>query len=190
MVIATGAGKLTLHEFIGLVERHPERKYRLDAAGGIVEMSPGWVHGKLQFRIGKLLDRWLERGALPGYAVGTEVLHDLDGWLCIPDVVVQLDEAEPFPRVAPRLAVEIRSESNPRAELRAKARRYLEHGTQMVWLVYPETRALELYCAGAAMQTLSGDEVIAGGAALPRLRLAVNEIFPQPPRANETQRRP
>jgi len=104
MVIATGAGKLTLHEFIGLVERHPERKYRLDAAGGIVEMSPGWVHGKLQFRIGKLLDRWLERGALPGYAVGTEVLHDLDGWLCIPDVSVLPLVGEPYPRVAPRLA--------------------------------------------------------------------------------------
>ena len=83
--------------------------------------------------------------------------------------------------MAPLVAVEIRSESNTRSEMRAKARRYLERGTQMVWLVYPESRTVELYRADAAMQTLSGDDVIEGSATLPGLRVAVSEIFQPPP---------
>ncbi len=48
----------------------------------------------------------------------------------------------------------------------------------MVWLVDPETRSLELHQADAAPQTLSGDEVIEGGATLPGFRAAVNKLFP------------
>ena len=183
MAVAISEKKLSLHEFIGLVERNPDRKFKLTAAGAAVDMSPSWMHSKLQLRIGKLLDNWMERGGLSGYAVGTEPTHDLDGWLCIPDVAIQLDGADPYPREAPLVSVEIRSESNTRSELRAKARRYLEQGTQVVWLVYPESRTVELYRADAAMQTLSGDDVIEGGATLPGLRVAVSEIFP-PPRAD------
>ena len=51
----------------------------------------------------------------------------------------------------------------------------------MVWLVYPESRTVELYRADAAMQTLSGDDVIEGSATLPGLRVAVSEIFQPPP---------
>ena len=181
MAVAISEKKLSLHEFIGLVEQYPDRKFKLNAAGDAVEMSPSWMHGKLQLKIGKLLDNWLEDGGLPGYAAGTETMHDLGGWLCIPDVAIQLDTADPFPREAPLVAVEIRSESNTRSEMRAKARRYLERGTQMVWLVYPESRTVELYRADAAMQTLSGDDVIEGSATLPGLRVPVSEIFQPPP---------
>ena len=184
MAVAISEKKLSLHEFIGLVEQYPDRKFKLNAAGDAVEMSPSWMHGKLQLKIGKLLDDWLEDGGLPGYAVGTEPTHDLDGWLCIPDVAIQLDGADPYPREAPLVSVEIRSESNTRSELRAKARRYLEQGTKMVWLVYPESRTVELYHTGEAMQALSGDAIIEGGATLPGLRVAVSEIFPPPPGAD------
>ena len=180
MAVAISENKLSLHEFIGLVEKYPDRKFKLNAAGDAVEMSPGWMHGKLQLKIGMLLGNWLEGGGLPGYAAGTEPTHDLGGWLCIPDVAIQLDTADSFPREAPLVAVEIRSESNTRSELRAKARRYLEQGTQMVWLVYPETRRIELYRADTAMQTLSGDDVIEGGTTLPGFQVSVSEIFPLP----------
>ena len=82
-------------------------------------------------------------------------------------------DSEAIPVHAPLVAVEVRSESNTRRELRAKARRYLAQGTQMVWLVYPETRALELYRADVTMQTLSGADVIEGGATLPGFRVSV-----------------
>ena len=174
------AGDVTMDEFIALVERDPERHYKFDARGDVIEVLPKWEHGSTQGEIITLLKLWLRSGALPGYGAATEVAHEIDGWRCRPDVAVQPGDCDPIPREAPLLAVEIRSESNTRGDLRAKAACYLERGTRMVWLVYPETRTLELYRAGEAMQTLSGGAVIEGGATLPGFRAAVNELFPPP----------
>ena len=85
-----------------------------------------------------------------------------------------------IPREAPLLAVEIRSDSNTWRELRAKAARYLTHGTQMVWLVDTDARSLELHRADAPPQTLRGDDLIDGGATLPGFRLPVSDLFPDP----------
>ena len=182
MAVPVRERKLTLEAFLELERRHPGRRFKPDADGAVIEMSPSWLHSRLQLRIGKLLDEWLEAGGLTAYAVGTEATHDLEGWLCIPDVAIQLERAEPYPRVAPLLAVEIESRSNTRSDLRAKALRYLERGTAMVWLVYPESRSVELYRSNEAMETLAGEDLLEGGATLPGFRVKVGELFPPLPR--------
>ena len=79
MAVAISEKKLSLHEFIGLVEQYPDRKFKLNAAGDAVEMSPSRSHGILQGWICGLLQGWLSPGVLPGYWAGTEITHDLDG---------------------------------------------------------------------------------------------------------------
>ncbi|MCY3718291.1 MAG: Uma2 family endonuclease [Anaerolineaceae bacterium] len=180
MAVAISEKRLSLQEFLELEERYPERRFKPAANGAIIEMSPSRSHGFLQGDILEILRNWLRTGALPGYWAGTEIIHDLDGWLCVPDVAVLPLEGEDYPRQAPLLAVEIESRSNPRRELRAKAARYLQRGTPVVWLVYPESRSLEIHRAGEAAQTLSGGDVLEGGAALPGFRANVSEIFPPP----------
>ena len=180
MVSAISEKKLSLHEFLELEERYPERRFKPDANGAVIETSPSRSHGFLQGDLVELIRSWLRTGALPGYGAGTEITHNLDGWLCVPDVAVLALEGEDYPREAPLLAVEIQSKSNTRSDLRAKAARYLEHGAPMVWLVYPETRTLELYRVGEAMQTLGGEAVIEGATTLPGFRAAVSDIFPPP----------
>ncbi len=172
------ASRMTMDEFVALVERNPERHYKFDARGDLVEMSPKVIHGAVQGAVVTLLRNWLNGGALFGYWAVTEVAHQLEQWRCRPDVALVRDDSEPIPVMAPLLAVEIRSESNPRRELRAKAVRYLEHGARMVWLVYPETRSLEICRPDEDLQTLSGEDVIEGGATLPGFRASVSELFP------------
>ena len=167
-----------LERYLQLVRRHPGKKFGFNSMGEIVEMPPSWLHSRKQARVAVLLAVWLDAGGLPGYDVGTEPLHNLDGWYCQPDVAIQRTSADPnVPTEAPLLAVEVHSRSNTRSELEAKAARYLEHGTQMVWLIYPRTQSLELHVADGPPQTLRGDDIIDGNTTLPGFRIHVREIF-------------
>ncbi|MCY4525692.1 MAG: Uma2 family endonuclease, partial [Anaerolineaceae bacterium] len=163
MAVPVSEKKLSLGQFLELEEQHPERRFKPAANGAVIEMSPSRSHGFVQGNICGILLNWLKSEALSGYGAGTEITHDLDGWLCVPDVAVLPVEGEDYPREAPLLAVEIESKSNTRSELRAKAGRYLEHGARMVWLVYPETRSLEICRPGEELQTLSGADLVEGG---------------------------
>ena len=84
---------------------------------------------------------------------------------------------EEIPTIAPLVAVEIKSNSNTYKDLRAKARKYLEHGTAMVWLVYPGRRFVEVYQANADDQVLFDTDMLDGGEVLPGFTLAVKELF-------------
>ena len=179
MAVPVRERKLTLEAFLDLERRYPERRFKPDAEGAVIEMSPSRSHGFIQGRICSELLEWLSASDdLSAWGAGTEITHDLDGWICVPDVAVLPREGEDYPREAPLLAVEIESRSNTRRDLRAKALRYLERGAAMVWLVYPQARSVELYRAGAAVQALRGEDVLEGGATLPGLRLALSDIFP------------
>ena len=171
---------ISMDDFVALVERNPDTYFKFNAAGDVVEMTPMADHANTQTMTGTRLTLWLWTGALPGYLAGSELTIDLGDWRCQPDVSVHRARGRVIPREAPLLAVEIRSDSNTWRELRAKAARYLAHGTQMVWLIDTEARSLELHRADAPPQTLRGDDLIDGGATLPGFRLPVSDLFPDP----------
>ena len=169
--------ELTLERYFELVRQHPGKKFTFNSRGEIVEMAPVRAHSFLQLDVGYLLKNWLQGGALPDYRAGVELLHNLDGWICQPDVVVCRAEGPPVAQEAPLLAVEVHSRSNTRSELEAKAARYLQRGTKMVWLLYPRTASLVLHVADSPPETLRGDDLIEGGAVLPGFRISVSDIF-------------
>ncbi len=83
----------------------------------------------------------------------------------------------------PDLAVEIQSPSNTLAELRRKAAVYLEHGTEIVWLVLPARLGVEVWRAGAdgepESEFLGQDGSLSGERVLPGFRLELRRLFPR-----------
>ena len=169
--------ELTLERYFELVRQYPGKKFTFNSRGEIVEMTPARAHSFLQVDIAWLLKNWLQGGALPGYRAGVELLHNLDGWICQPDVVICRAEGPPIAQEAPLLAVEVHSRSNTRSELEAKALRYLQQGTSMVWLLYPRTQTLVVHVSDSPPTTLRGDDLIEGGEVLPGFRVPVSGIF-------------
>lgn len=78
--------------------------------------------------------------------------------------------------ILPSIVIEVKSPTNTIKELREKADYYLANGAQLVWLVFPEKKMVEVYVAGQDVQLFLEDDVLSGGV-LPGFTLAVKTIF-------------
>lgn len=170
--------RMTMEAFVELVERHPEKHFEFTASGEVIEVTPKRIHSRIQALFARFLDIFMDSSPLgEDYEVLTECAHEIDSWPCRPDVSIDLKGDEQIVTTPPLLAIEIKSDSNSLKDQREKARRYLAHGTAMVWLAFPTKKIIEVYQADADDQILTLDDTLEGGAVLPGFALAVRQIF-------------
>jgi Uma2 family endonuclease len=67
----------------------------------------------------------------------------------------------------PDLAVEIKSPDDSVRQMRDKAAYYLANGAEMVWLVFPAQRLVEVYTPDDEVQILVEGDVLTAGDLLP-----------------------
>jgi len=84
---------------------------------------------------------------------------------------------EPIPAIAPNLAVEVLSQANTVREMERKRREYFDAGVQLVWLVNPETRTVEVCTAIDQSTLLHAGDILDGGTVLPDFVLPLDELF-------------
>jgi Uma2 family endonuclease len=83
-----------------------------------------------------------------------------------------------FPRVPPLLAVEIAGKDEQPDTLVEKARWYLAHGVQVVWVLVPTTRSAIVLRADARVEVGAG-QTMPSHPALPGLGPMVDDLFRQ-----------
>lgn len=179
----TGAGPLTLEEF----ERVPEAGARLELSKGLLvrEPQPGARHGAVVVNVLRALDavardRQLGRVVVEAGFLLTET----------PPTVRRPDAAfvsfgrwpagslpDGFWPFAPDLAVEVVSPSNAAADMQEKVLQYLAAGTEIVWVVQPRTRTVEVWRPGLDVRVLREDDLLEGGGVLPGFGVLVHELF-------------
>ena len=126
-------------------------------------VSPVFWHGQIQGRVGVTLSAWAKGRGRAGSEVRFFFLHSEDAppSSLLPDQAyvsyerLPIDAPEPVvnkPRVAPALAIEIRSSNERRARINRKVELYLRYGTAVVlvieplknrWEIHRPTRAVE-----------------------------------------------
>ena len=154
------------------VERTAERMdartfYELQADLGASELVDGEVrpvtptgrrHGRLQIRLGRLLDEYVEargRGEVVGGDVGYQLAHDQVRGA---DIAVHLEpppEKPGWETVMPDLVVEIVSPSDRWVSVERKAADYLGAGVAEVWIIDPARRLLSMRCPDGAQHTFA-----------------------------------
>lgn len=77
----------------------------------------------------------------------------------------------------PDLAVEVLSPSNTRAEMEQRLRDYFESGTQITWIIDPETESAEGCYSITDRRLLGPGGEIEGEFLLPGFRCKLNELF-------------
>ncbi len=148
-------------------------------------MPTGHRHGKMVMNLGGALWTFVKPRRL-----GTLVASDSGVWLerdldtvREPDIAftsaekIPLDAEIPgYAEVAPDLVVEMASPSDSRREVHDQAQMWLRHGVRLVWVVYPDTRTVDVYRPDDAA-TLGADDALDGGDVLPGFSCAVSAVF-------------
>ena len=166
--------------------------------GELVEMSPvGGLHHFIARNIQRILDQYAMTNDT-GEVIfdGLIFLLHKEGpglkGAQVPDVSYIRNEhippdwviERPFPG-APDLAVEVMSPDDKAEIVLLKTRKYLEAGTEQVWVVYPESRELHQYLRGAAadmVHVYRQDDTVDVAALFPGLTLHMVDIFRLPSR--------
>ncbi len=163
----------------------PENKERLFELinGEFVEKMPtSFLSSWIATRMVYLISAYLQERPI-GYVVGADGTFQMtNGDILIPDVAFVTHERMPTlpERIAltpPDLAVEVMSHTDKIKDLRLKAQRYLDHGTRLVWLVFPHTQTVEIYDGDADVLTLTPADTLTGGSLLPDFSLPVADLF-------------
>lgn len=128
--------------------------------GEVVEMAPtGWSHGRVEVRLGRLLDEHVE--TLGGSVVGGEVGYRLGPDLVrAADLAVHLERPETgrgWTTTPPDLVVEIVSPNDGWPAIERKIEDWLAFGVREVWVVDPEGRAVTIRRPDGSGTKLRGD---------------------------------
>ena len=175
-------------EWLETLPEYADRRFELHE-GELIDMPQpndehGYLAGEIYFRIRVFLaEQRLGRSTV---SAGHYAIDD-DETLLAPDVAFRrLDPAlEPplstwVPRM-PDLAVEVKSPNDTYAHMRRKAMLYLKRGTEIVWLVYPERRQVEVCALDAdgeiTSEIVGADGELSGGDVLPGFTLPLSTIF-------------
>jgi Uma2 family endonuclease len=153
--------------------------------GVLVEKPMGWYESLLaSLVIGKLLN-YLEANDLGQVLGESGSLNIMPGVVKIPDVSFiswsrfpsEKVPRRPIPSIVPDLAIEILSETNTQAEMKAKLARYFESGVCMVWYIDPGTRSAVSYTGTREQQSIGPDGYLDGGHVLPGFQLPLATLF-------------
>jgi len=165
----------------------PDDGHRYELVKGeLVEMvPPGALHGKIAYRIARLLGNFAEaeqRGEIYVES-GYQLFHDPDV-VRAPDVsfvsrerIPPQGEPEGFWELAPDLAVEIVSPHDRAVDIEAKITDYLTAGTRLVWVIYPRTQTIFTYRLDGTVHRLTAADTLDGGDVLPGFSCPVADIF-------------
>jgi Uma2 family endonuclease len=154
--------------------------------GELRQMSPASPrHSRYEFRllfaIGKYLEAHPIGEGFPGDA-GFEIQSN-PLTIRVPDVAFVLKQRLPpidqggFWKLAPDLVIEIISPSETAKSIAEKVSDYLQAGTRLLWLVYPERQEVQEYRLDQPFHIYRIDEELDGREVLPGLRYALRELF-------------
>ncbi|MGQ0815177.1 MAG: Uma2 family endonuclease [Gemmatimonadota bacterium] len=172
---------LTLEEYQALPD---DGRYIDEVSRGrlVREPRPAYRHGRIVMRIGQLLLNYVDAHPGAGRVVAESgfVLEDVPLTLRGPDVAfIRADRAEPakgFFRGAPDIAIEVVSPSNTAAELQEKVLEFLDAGTSLVWVVYPDTRTVVEHRSASDISLLRASDGLTTPL-LPGFQIPVSALF-------------
>ena len=169
-----------------------EQLLEMDERGELIRgvfcptMVPGFLHGKIIAKLIILLGAVVAPGKLGTIVTadaGVLLSRDPDTVLG-PDIAyyskekIALDATLPgYTEVPPEIVVEVVSPSDSVTEVHGKAAMWLVGGVQLVWVVWPETKVIEIHHRDRPIVRLQENDTLTGEDILPQFSTPVQDIF-------------
>jgi Uma2 family endonuclease len=168
--------------------RMPDDGYWYELVQGrLIKMSPpGALHGLVGIRLQTALDQFVRAQKLgvvfpqdTGFKLASnpDTVRAPDGAFVRRERIASTGIPIAYWPGAPDLAVEVRSPSDRRSELRHKALEYLRHGARLVWVIDPAKRDVVVFRPGAAPVTLTSDDELDGEDVVAGFRFSLRQLF-------------
>jgi Uma2 family endonuclease len=163
---------------------------------GLVEMALAEAVGRYLHGRGLALgwreeDSRVQRNALVGAIGGgefgirltlpddAEQVRGLDFCYLSPEQVARYAAAgaDQYFTEVPVLVAEVISPSESAEYIAEKVNDYLTGGAQLIWLLFPRTRMVQIHQPGRPFQVLTGDALLTGGDVLPGFSTTLANLF-------------
>ena len=188
MIVSAAKPPVTADELPALSAHLSALGQRTELVGGhLIVMAPaGGRHGQVAHRLGLFIgNHVLERNLGRVFAAETGFVLQRDpDTVRAPDVAFVAGERlgageipAGFLDMAPDLAAEVVSPGDSAAAVRDKVRDWLKAGTQVVWVVCPETRSVVVHRRGHAEKALNEADELGGEPVFEDFAVPVRELF-------------
>ena len=179
----TSGAVLTADELLYL--HLPNKQTELVRGKLVVREPPGYHHGLVALKIGRLLANYVHDHGL-GVVVAAETGFKL---FSTPDTVRAADAAfigrdrapDPpplgYPALAPDLVVEVVSPSDRAGEVQSKVADWLNAGCRLVWVIDPGRLRAIVYRADGSVNLLSDADALQGEDVLPGFLCSLAEVW-------------
>ncbi len=200
MSVSASTDRMTAEDFFQWINLPENRDLHAELEQGeIVEMPPpGKYHGFVCGNVARILGNYAARRGR-GYVctndAGLLVERDPDT-VRGPDVTFYDDSQtaetmdRQFAERPPTLAVEVLSPNDRLNRTMLRISQLLRLGVQMIWVVDPETRDVNVYRAKQSSRLVPADEPLTGDEVLPDFRCLTSEFFHLPGQAPGLTSRP
>ncbi|HRW06015.1 MAG TPA: Uma2 family endonuclease [Caldilineaceae bacterium] len=177
----------TSDEFYELCQENPDLELERTASGEVIIMSPaGGETGASNLSIGARLYNWNEEHELgiafdssTGFTLPNGAGRSPDAaWIAIERWNrLSAEQKQKFPPLAPDFVIELRSSSDRMQILRDKMEEYINNGVRLGWLIDSQSRTVEIYEPGEAVETLYNPDFVAGDPVLPGFVLNMKKVW-------------
>ncbi|ASC69745.1 hypothetical protein XM38_006740 [Halomicronema hongdechloris C2206] len=180
--------QVTPEQFAALAAANRDLKLERTATGELIVNPPtGGKSGKRNLSISTQLGIWFEANDSLGEAFDSSTGFALpNGANRSPDAAwvrrkrwdaLTPEQQEGFVPLCPDFVVELRSKTDALKTLQAKMQEYIDNGAQLGWLIDPQTRRVEIYRPGKAVEILENPDTLSGESVLPGFTLTLQRIW-------------
>ena len=174
---------MSVEEFDRLVEPD-DLSYELDEGELVVMTKPRPLHNRIVLRLTVTIEKYLESHPIGEvfnsknlFVLGPHTKRAPDVSFVRAERASRIDPNADIPG-APDLAVEVLSPNDTAAAMRRKIRQSLSAGAKVVWIVYPETREVEIWRDRAKPEKILQDtDLLEAPGLLPGFSIRIGALF-------------